>query len=172
MSTDRNSSEKKPVEASSGVTGHLPPPIALYQLATGQYISRSLFLVARLGIADLLSDGPRHCNDLAKSTETHPPSLRRVMRLLASVGVFCEEENGEFSLTPMGEYLRTRMSPGRSAPWRWCSLENVCRNTGKIWNFAFGPDNLRFGFTVSQTYSKTRSAPPRKKPTSMPRWRT
>ena len=107
MSTDRNSSEKKPVEASSGVTGHPPPPIALYQLATGHYISRSLFLVARLGIADLLSDGPRHCNDLAKSTDTHPPSLRRVMRLLASVGVFCEEENGEFSLTPMGEYLRT-----------------------------------------------------------------
>jgi Dimerisation domain len=84
MSTDQNSSEKKPVEASSGVTGNLPPPIALYQLATGHYISRSLFLVARLGIADLLSDGPRHCNDLAKSTETHAPSLRRVMRLLAS----------------------------------------------------------------------------------------
>jgi hypothetical protein len=40
MSTEQNSSEKKPVEASSGVTGNLPPPIALYQLATGHYILR------------------------------------------------------------------------------------------------------------------------------------
>jgi len=106
VSSDRDS-EKKPVGAGSAVAGNLPPPIALYQLATGHYLSGSLFLVAKLGIADLLSDGPRHCNDLAKSTQTHGPSLRRVMRLLASAGIFFEEENGEFSLTAVGEYLRT-----------------------------------------------------------------
>ena len=106
MSSDRDS-EKKPVGAGSAVAGNLPPPIALYQLATGHYLSRSLFLVAKLGIADLLSDGPRHCNDLAKSTQTYGPSLGRVMRLLASAGIFFEEENGEFSLTAVGEYLRT-----------------------------------------------------------------
>jgi hypothetical protein len=107
MSSDRDSSEKKLVEAGSALARDLPPPIALYQLATGHYLSRSLSLVAKLGIADLLSDGPRHCNDLAKSTQTHAASLRRVMRLLASAGIFLEEENGEFSLTAVGEYLRT-----------------------------------------------------------------
>src|SRR6516162_7888330 len=98
MSSDRDSSEKKPVGAGSAVAANLPPPVALYQLATGHYISRSLFLVAKLGIADLLSNGPRHCNDLAKSTGTHAPSLRRIMRLLASAGIFSEDEDGEFSL--------------------------------------------------------------------------
>ena len=66
----------------------MPPPVLLYQLATGHYISRALFVVAKLGVADLLKDGPRHHTDLAKATGTHARSLNRVMRLLASAGVF------------------------------------------------------------------------------------
>lgn len=85
----------------------LPPTVLLYELATGHYISRALFVAAKLGIADLLKDGPRHHNDLAKATDSHAPSLNRMMRLLASVGVFTEQENGKFALTPLGECLRT-----------------------------------------------------------------
>jgi hypothetical protein len=85
----------------------LPAPGLLYQLATGHYISRALLVAAKLGIADMLKDGPRDCNELANDTRAHAPSLNRVMRLLASVGVFAEEESGEFSLTPLGECLRT-----------------------------------------------------------------
>jgi hypothetical protein len=91
----------------------LPPPVALYQLATGYYVSRALFVAAKLDIASLLKDGPRHYTDLAKATGTHAPSLNRVMRLLASEGVFREEENGHFALTPIGECLRTGV-PGSS----------------------------------------------------------
>jgi hypothetical protein len=80
--------------------------VLLYQLATGHYISRALFVVAKLGIADLLKDGPRHHTDLAKATGGHASSLNRVMRLLASVGVFAEDETGHFALTPIGEWLR------------------------------------------------------------------
>ena len=163
MSSDRDS-EKKPVGAGSAVAGNLPPPIALYQLATGHYLSRSLFLVAKLGIADLLSDGPRHCNDLAKSTQTYGPSLGRVMRLLASAGIFFEEENGEFSLTAVGEYLRTDV-PGSQRAMAMLFAGNRYRKHGKIWNFASGPANLRFGFAASRTLSKTRSAPGRKEAT-------
>ena len=118
------------------MAGNLPPPIALYQLATGHYISRSLFLVAKLGIADLLSDGPRHCNDLAKSTETHAPSLRRVMRLLASAGVFLEEENGEFSLTAIGEYLRTDV-PGSQRAMAMLFAGNRIQEGWKDLEFCF-----------------------------------
>jgi len=85
----------------------VPSGIALYQLGVGHYFSRALALAAKLGVADLLKDGPRHYSDLAKATETHAPSLNRVLRLLASVGVFEERDQGAFALTPLAELLRT-----------------------------------------------------------------
>ena len=84
----------------------LPPQVALYHLATGHYFSHALGLAAKLGIAELLKDGPRHAKDLAEATGTHAPSLNRVMRLLASAGVFEEQEDGAFALTSLGECLR------------------------------------------------------------------
>jgi O-methyltransferase domain/Dimerisation domain len=86
-------------------TPGLPPGVALYQLAIGHYVSRALFLAAKLGLADLLRDGPRDASALAKASETHAPSLRRVMRLLTSVGVFRESADGTFALEPLGEML-------------------------------------------------------------------
>jgi orsellinic acid C2-O-methyltransferase len=85
----------------------LPPQTVLYQLGIGHYFSHALFVAAKLGIADLLKDGPRHAADLAAATATHAPSLARVMRLLASVGVFEEQEDGCFALTSLGECLRS-----------------------------------------------------------------
>ena len=85
----------------------MPPPLRLYQMGIGHFFSRALHLAAKLGIADLLKDGPRHYSELAADTATHAPSLNRVMRLLASAGVFAEWENGNFALTPVGEFLRT-----------------------------------------------------------------
>src|SRR5277367_858304 len=85
----------------------LPPPVVLYQIGIGHYFSRALYLAASLGIADLLRDGPRTHQELAQATETDPHSLRRVMRLLASVGVFEEQPDGKFALTPVGQHLRS-----------------------------------------------------------------
>ena len=84
-----------------------PPGLALYRIGVGHYFSRALALAAKLGVADFMKDGPRHYEDLAKATHTHGPSLNRVLRLLASVGVFEEREAGKFALTPLGELLRT-----------------------------------------------------------------
>ena len=91
----------------------MPPQMLLYQMAIGHYLSRALHVIAKLGVADLLSDGARGVEELAKATETHPSSLRRVMRLLASVGVFEEKEDGGFALTALGECLRADV-PGSS----------------------------------------------------------
>lgn len=88
-----------------------PPQIVLYHLATGHYLSHALCLAARLGIADLLNDGPRHAEDLAEATGTHAPSLNRVMRLLAAAGLFEEQEGGSFALSSLGGYLRSA-APG------------------------------------------------------------
>jgi len=82
------------------------PLAALYQLATGHYFSRALHLAVKLGIAELLKQGPRGSAELAEATATHAPSLQRVLRLLASVGVFEEREDGSFALTSVGEALR------------------------------------------------------------------
>ncbi len=84
----------------------LPPGLALYQLSVGHYLSRALNVAVELELAEQLEAGPRDCRDLARAVEAHAPSLKRVMRLLASVGVFEELEGGRFGLTPMADLLR------------------------------------------------------------------
>jgi hypothetical protein len=75
-------------------------------MSIGHYVSRALDLAARLGIADLLASGPRSAEQIAAATQSNAAALRRVMRLLASVGVFAEREDGRFELQPIGELLR------------------------------------------------------------------
>jgi hypothetical protein len=75
-------------------------------MAMGHFVPRALALAAKLGLADLLKDGPRGAPDLAAATQAHAPSLARLMRLLTSAGVFAELSDGTFTLTPLGEALR------------------------------------------------------------------
>ena len=84
-----------------------PPDAELLRLIFGKNVSMAIAVVAKLRVADLLADGPQTLADLAARTKTHAPSLYRVLRTLASVGVFAEQADGRFALTPMGEYLRT-----------------------------------------------------------------
>ena len=84
----------------------LPPGLQLYQLGIGHYVSRAMYLAAKLDLAGHIARGARDFRALAKATDTDAPSLQRVLRLLASVGIFEERENGEFALTPLGDVLR------------------------------------------------------------------
>jgi hypothetical protein len=77
--------------------------------------SQALHVAATLGIADLLEDGPRSVDDLAEATDTDPSALYRLLRALASVGVFAETD-GAFSLTPPATYLRSG-APGSIRAW-------------------------------------------------------
>jgi precorrin-6B methylase 2 len=74
-------------------------------------MSRALYLAVKLGIADLLKDGPKPSEELARATGMHAPSLYRVLRALASVGVFAEDQQGRFALTPLAATLQTDL-PG------------------------------------------------------------
>jgi hypothetical protein len=94
---------------------NLSSQLALVQMVTGHYLSRAIHVAAELGIADLLGEGPRHCADLARATGTHERSLHRLMRLLASAGVFAEEHDGAFALTAIGRWLRRDMPGSRRA---------------------------------------------------------
>jgi ubiquinone/menaquinone biosynthesis C-methylase UbiE len=85
--------------------------MALLQMSSGYWISQSLYAAAKLGIADLVKDGAKHCDQLAKATDTKVDALYRLMRGLASVGVFAEQESGYFALTSIAQGLRSDL-PG------------------------------------------------------------
>src|SRR5580700_4654933 len=89
----------------------LPPPAQMVLLLGGFRISQALYVAAALGVADYLVAGPASAEHLAGRTGAHPPSLRRLLRTLAGVGVFTEPEPGVFGLTPLGQTL-TSSQPG------------------------------------------------------------
>ena len=80
------------------------------QMFSGSWITQGIWVAAELGIADLLIDGPRTAGELAEKTHTHGNALYRVLRALASVGIFAEDAHGRFSLTPLADLLRTDAS--------------------------------------------------------------
>ncbi|MEW2218124.1 methyltransferase [Streptomyces sp. NPDC006990] len=83
------------------------PAGQLLELSFGYLYSAALHTAARLGIADHLADGPRTADQLARSAQAHGPHLRRLLRFLATKGVFRQDETGRFHLTPLAEPLRT-----------------------------------------------------------------
>jgi len=99
------STEHKPSSATPEPTAP-PPGLVLYQMSIGHYVSRALALAATLGLADQLAGGPRDHHDLARASSTDAAALRRVLRLLASCGVFEELPDGRFGSTPLGDLLR------------------------------------------------------------------
>jgi predicted transcriptional regulator len=79
-----------------------PPPSPaqeLMQLALGYFASRAVHAAADLRLADLLADGARSAADLARATNTHEPSLYRLLRALASIGLVVHRADGRFELT-------------------------------------------------------------------------
>jgi len=123
-------------------TSATPPDVALVQLVFGKGISIAISVVAKLRIADLLADGPQTADELARETKTHGPTLYRLLRMLAAVGVFAEQADGRFALTPMGEYLRTGVQG---------SLRGIADYCGSDWSWrAWGQllESVRTGRTA------------------------
>jgi hypothetical protein len=93
---------------SSPVSSPQPHPSdILMQIGFGFAASAALNVVARLGIADLLAKGPQSTKELAKAVQVKEDFLYRVMRTLASLGVFKEVSLRQFALTPISEELKT-----------------------------------------------------------------
>lgn len=126
----------------------------LRSIATGYQRSRALMVACELGVADLLAGGERSIDDLAAATDTHAPTLYRLMRALASVGLFHEDGDKRFSLTQAGQLLRSDAPTsvgalarffGRDYQWNaWGALmhsvrtgENAARHTlgMDVWAF-------------------------------------
>ena len=84
-----------------------PPHAQLIQMAMGHWVSQIVYLAARLDLADHLAAGRKSADELAGATGTHAPSLFRLMRTLAHLGILDQDGTNRFSLTPLGEALRT-----------------------------------------------------------------
>jgi len=83
------------------------PAQKVIRMIQGASITQMIHVAARLGIADLLKRGPKSCDELAGATGTHPQSLYRLLRGLASIGIFAETEERCFELTPEAQCLRS-----------------------------------------------------------------
>lgn len=82
--------------------------IQLHELAQGLLYASAIRAVTVHRVADHLADGPLSADELARRSGVHAPSLRRVLRLLASKEIFREDKNGTFHLTPTAELLREK----------------------------------------------------------------
>jgi hypothetical protein len=113
-------------------------PIALKQLSArqrlagmigGYYLTQAIHVAAKLGIADRLRAGPRDAGQLARGTGTNARALHRMLRTLASFGLFAADDTGRYRLTELSELLRSDV-PG--------SLRVAALNAGEIHYAAFG----------------------------------
>lgn len=126
----------------------LPPEAIIMQMAMGFIVSQSLAVAARLRIADHLKDGGKTAAELAELTETHEPSLYRLLRSLASSGLLQKDNDGRFSNTPLGDVLRSDHPQSMRAalnmmgdPEHWNSHGNMQQSvkTGEIaFEYTFG----------------------------------
>jgi hypothetical protein len=113
----------------------MPPKVryslSLLEMSNGYRVTQLISVGAKLGIADLLKDGPRHNNELAKLLGADDRSLYRLLRALASLGIFSEVKPNYFALTPCGELLQTDIPGSMRAvaimngeEWHWRSWGN------------------------------------------------
>jgi Dimerisation domain len=108
------------------------PPIELMRLINGYQVSQALHVAATLGVADQLKDGPKSYDALAQACGAHPASLYRLLRALASVAVFLETGNKEFSLTPLGVCLTNDALGSRRNYARWIGTPGQWRSWGNL----------------------------------------
>lgn len=104
----------------------LPPEATLMPLLCGGLVQQCIRVAARLHLADLVAAQPRTAQELARETGTHAPSLYRMLRLLASIGIFSEQSDGRFILTPMASLLQSDVPNSlrdfaimQGEPWNW-----------------------------------------------------
>ena len=85
----------------------LPPHLQLIQMGRAFIVSRTVYVAAKLGLADQLAAGPKSAAELAGPMQVHARSLHRLMRTLASLGILTERTEQRFALTDLGEAMKT-----------------------------------------------------------------
>lgn len=98
-------------------------------------MTQLIYVAATLGVADLLSDGPKKSRGLAESLRVDPEALYRVLRALASIGIFEETDPGSFALTAQAQLLRSDVPGSLRAsamlygePWWWMACGDLLQS--------------------------------------------
>jgi hypothetical protein len=100
------------------------------QMAMGGWVARAISEICKLGIPETLqANGPRTAAQLTDGLGVNANALERVMRALASIGLFTEDGEGHFGPTPLSEVL-TASAPG--------SVKMVAQEAGGTWLRIFG----------------------------------
>ncbi len=127
----------------------LAPEDQIMQWITSKWITKPICVVVELGIADLLRDGPLGVDTLAEKTETHAPTLYRLLRALSSVGIFLEKEEYVFELTALSRCLLSdAMGPMAQlflSEWHdkaWNSLTYTVKTGKPGFDHAFGKQSF------------------------------
>jgi SAM-dependent methyltransferase len=82
-----------------------PSAVALFDLIVSYRITAIIYVAARLGIADILLEGPKGSQELASRSGCHAPSLQRLLRALLAIGILRQTTQGKFALTEFGAHL-------------------------------------------------------------------
>src|SRR5512133_2087991 len=83
------------------------PYDALFQMVIGKWISQALGTVVEIGVPDQLANGAKQCSNMAREAGVSEDGLYRLLRALASIGLFTESANRRFRLTAMGKLLQS-----------------------------------------------------------------
>src|SRR5437763_1242297 len=97
-------------------TQQIPPQALLNQMITGSWLTQAIYVAAESGIADLVHQAPGTSAALAAQAGVNADALQRILRALASVGIFHEDAGGKFEQTPLSELLRKDV-PGSMRAW-------------------------------------------------------
>jgi hypothetical protein len=128
----------------------LPEPVQLLLMLVGKRLAQCVHVAAKLGVADLLIDGPKPVDELAAVMGCQPQPLYRVLRALAIHGVFAELPDQRITLTPLAEYLRSdipgsmrhmAIHSGDEAMWRpYGQILHALRTGEPAFTHVFGQD--------------------------------
>jgi hypothetical protein len=106
----------------------ISPAFEVFKMVAGIWRTRPLHVAVELGLADLLKDEPKTVEQLARETQTHAPSLRRLLRALAAQGIFVEQANSIYAQSELSDYLRRDhpdslhyMARMMASDWEWQS---------------------------------------------------
>lgn len=99
-----------PVAGKKKKSGNPSPPV-LFEMAASYWASQAIYVAAKLGIADLLAEGPKSSMELAAATGTDTLCLFRLMRALADLDIFSHSGSDYFALSSLGEALQSNV-PG------------------------------------------------------------
>ena len=124
--------QPQPADTSAPISNE-PSPMGLIQMLTASWVSQAISVAAWLGVADHLQADPKSVDQLAQATDTQPQHLYRLLRMLASVGIFSEVTPAHFAITPMAGFLVSD-APG--------SLRSLAMMLGDEWHWRCWGDML------------------------------